>query len=198
MKTRIIITLLALGITSFAQDAKKMAKNLTIVTTSEYDKTFSISFDRKNPEKHGFDNISEIFRVAFVANGFTVKENPQYLLVMDYDYGYVIAAYRFQYSNLTAQILDLNNNRTVVATIVYNGRFEINSLAGGVAQKLSQTEVIKTSTTTKTETTDNPVSKTIPAARSKEERLTELKQLYEKQLITKEEYDESRKKILAE
>ena len=75
---------------------KKMAKNLTVTPTEEFDKTASISFERKNPEKHGFEDISAMFKNAFVGKKFTAKENPQYLLVMDYDYGYVISGYRFQ------------------------------------------------------------------------------------------------------
>ena len=173
-----------------------MAKNLKVTATEEYDKTASISFDRKNPEKHGFDDISAMFKNAFVSLKFTVKDNPQYMLVMDYDYGYVIAGYRFQYSNLTAEIVDLSNNRTVVATIVYKGRFEIDAIADAVAVELDKTIVPENSKTTKTEI---PISTKVKSApKTKEEKLIELKQFYEKQLIKKEEYEEQKKKILAE
>lgn len=193
MKTKnvLIITMLFIAISGIAQDAKKMAKNLTVIPTAEFDKTASISFDRKNPEKHGFEDISAMFKNAFVGKKFKVQENPQYLLVMDYDYGYVISGYRFQYSNLTAEIVDLNNNRTVVATIVYKGRFEIDAIAEAVAVELDKTVAPENSAVKKTEPTKS-------APKTKEEKLVELKQLYEKQLITKEDYDEQKKKILAE
>ena len=108
-KNVLIIALFLIAISGIAQDAKKMAKNLTVTPTAGFDKTASFSFDRKNPEKHGFEDISAMFKNAFVTKKFTVKDNPQYLLVMDYDYGYVISAYRFQYSNLTAEVVDVNN-----------------------------------------------------------------------------------------
>lgn len=198
MKTKnvLIITLLFIAISGIAQDAKKMAKNLTVTPTSEFDKTASISFDRKNPEKHGFEDISAMFKNAFVGKKFKVQENPQYLLVMDYDYGYVISGYRFQYSNLTAEIVDLNNNRTVVATIVYKGRFEIDAVAETVAVELDKTVAPENSAVKKVEPTNSAPTKSAP--KTKEEKLVELKQLYEKQLITKEDYDEQKKKILAE
>lgn len=47
-----------------------------------------------------------------------------------------------------------------------------------------------------TDTPNTPQTKSNP--KTKEEKLLELKQLYEKQLITKEEYDAEKKKILAD
>jgi hypothetical protein len=198
MKTKqiIFIAFLIITTTSFAQDAKKMAKFLTVTPTVDYDKTVSMFFDRKNPEKHGFEDISAMFKNAFVAEKFTVKEDPRYLLVMDYDYGYVISGYRFQYSNLTAEVLDLKNNRTIVATIIYKGRFEIDALANALAAELSKTVVPENSSVKETETPKTAPTKT--ATKTKEERLVELKGLYEKELITKDEYEAQKKKILDE
>jgi hypothetical protein len=171
----------------FAQDAKKMKKHLTVTYTSAFEKTASISFDRTNPDKHGFDNISSAFKNAFASQKFTVNNNPQYVLTMDYKYGYVISQYRMQYSNLSAQILDLNNNKTVVATIVYDGRFELIPVAEAVAD-----ELMKAPTQTSSEKPSTSKQKT------KEEKLLELKDLFEKQLITKEEYEKEKAKVLAE
>ena len=197
MKTKIlIISIILIAFNSFAQDAKKMAKNLKVTTTEEYDKTATISFDRKNPEKHGFEDISAMFKNSFVSHKFTVKENPRYLLVMDYDYGYVIAAYRFQYSNLTAEIVDLNNNRTVVATIIYKGRFEIDAVAEAIAVELDKAIVPEGAIANKVNEPVSSQEKSI--VKTKEEKLIELKHFYEKQLITKEEYEEQKKKILSE
>lgn len=183
--TAIVIALLPTII--FAQDAKKMKKHLTVTYTSAFDKTASISFDRTNPDKHGFDDVSAAFKNAFSSQKFTVSDNPRYVLTMDYKYGYVISQYRMQYSNLTAQVLDLNNNKTVVATIVYDGKFELNPVAEAVA-----TELMKAASLASPEKQNNS------KAKSKEEKLIELKGLFEKQLITKEEYEREKAKVLAE
>lgn len=183
--TTILIALLPTII--FAQDAKKMKKHLTVTYISAFDKTASISFDRTNPDKHGFDEISAAFKNAFVSQKFIVSDNPRYILTMDYKYGYVISQYRMQYSNLTAQILDLNNNKTVVATVVYDGKFELKPVAEAVATELMKAP---NPTTSENKNTSKP--------KSKEEKLIELKGLFEKELITKEEYDRAKKKILDE
>lgn len=189
----ILIVFLLIYMKPFAQDAKKMSKFLKVTTTGMYNKNATISFDHLTPNKHGFVEISTMFKNAFIAKKFTLKDSSQYLMVMDYEYGYDIANYRMQYKNFNAQILDLNNNRTVVATIVYKGRFETDSVANAVANELDKTIIPDNVSTPKIKTPN-----TTPATKTKEERLVELKQLYEKQLITKEEYDEARKKILAE
>lgn len=195
-----ILALSVICIPSIAQDAKKMAKNLRVTPTEFFDKSASISFDRKNPAKHGFEDISAMFKNAFVTKQFTVQENSKYLLVMDYDYAYVISAYRYQYSNLTAEIIDLSNNRTVVATIIYKGRFEIDAVADAVAAELAKAKLPKESAKVLPEAqkTTTPVNTTVTKTKTKEEKLVELKQFYEKQLITKEEYEEQKKKVLAE
>ena len=186
-----IITILFFSINCFGQDAAKMKKHLTVNITDKFDKTASVSFGRTVADKHGFDEISGLFKNAFVGKGFIVKDNPQYMLMMDYGYVYVISAYRMQYSNLKAEIIDMTNNKTIVATIVYDGRFETDALSLAVAEELSKAAPLKAATQ---KTISVPASST----KTKEERLTELKQFYEKQLITKEEYEESKRKILAE
>ena len=187
---KLLLTVIAFSLLPtiiFAQDAKKMKKHLTVSYTSAFDKTASISFDRTNPDKHGFDDISAAFKTAFASQNFTITNNLKYVLTMDYKYGYVISQYRMQYSNLTAQVLDLSNNRTVVATIVYDGKFELKPVAEAVATELMKATI---PTESKKQNTSNP--------KSKEEKLIELKGLFEKQLITKEEYEREKAKILAE
>ena len=183
-----LILIALLGANTFGQDAAKMRKHLTVTYTNKFDKTASISFDHNNPDKHGFEEISAAFKNAFVSHNFTVKDNSQYVLTMDYKYIYVISQYRMQYSNLTAQIIDMNNNKTVVATIVYDGKYELDPVAEAVAVELnkavSATPVVEKQSSTK--------------PKSKEEKLSELKNLYEKQLITNEDYDKQKAKILAE
>ena len=187
-----LIVIALISITAFAQDAEKMRKHLKVTFTDKYDKTATISFDRKNPDKHGFDEISAAFKTAFVSRNFTVKDNPQYILSMDYGYLYSIPRYRMQYSDFTGQIIDLNNNRTVVATIAYYGKFEIDPVADAVAVELNNAIAPKVSGETSVEKQNSPTIK------SKEDKLVELKNLYEKQLITKEDYEKQKAKILAE
>ncbi len=187
-----IITIALLSINSFGQDAEKMKQHLTVTLTDKFDKTATISFDHIVPGKHGFDEISSSFKNAFASNNFTIKENSQYVLSMEYKYGYVIAMYRMQYSNLTAQILDLNNNKTIVATIIYDGRFELDPVANAIAVELSKATILNISTPIIVEKQSGTTIK------SKEEKLIELKNLFEKQLITQEDYDKQKAVILAE
>lgn len=72
-----------------------------------------------------------------------------------------------------------------------------------IMEKVAKKHLAKTleqlntnSSTTKTGTPNTPQTTSTP--KTKEEKLVELKQLYEKQLITKEEYEAEKKKILAE
>ncbi len=181
-----------IGISSFAQDAAKMKKHLRVSPTDKFDKTATISFGRKISEKHGFEEIAGMFKNSFVAHKFKVQDNSQYVLEMDYKYGYVISQYRFQYSDLTAEVLDLTNNRAVVATINYDGRFEIDAVAEAVAVELEKATAPKIPIVN----ANDKAAK--PSQRTKEERLTELKNLFEKQLITKEDYDKEKSKVLSE
>lgn len=137
MKKLVLLFVLMLTASiSFPQDAKKLRKNLTVTITGQFDKTAGISFDHSVEGKHGFDEISSAFKTAFANNGFIINDKPRYVISMDYKYGYVISAYKFQYSNLTAQILDLQNNKTIIGTIDYDGRFDIDPLGNGVAVQL--------------------------------------------------------------
>lgn len=140
MKTTEIltITLLIIGINCFAQDAKKMNKYLTVFASDKFDPKASVSFERKNPDKHGWDEISMEFKNAFALNGFKVDDAPKYAFVMDYGYKYVISQYRMQYRDLKGQIVDLSNNKEVVGTFNYNGRFETNLVPDAIAKKLKK------------------------------------------------------------
>jgi len=100
---------------------------------------------------------------------------------------------KIQCSNFSGQIVDLNNNSEIVATFSYMGKFKMDAIANAVAQKLN---TISGNSTTKEKGT--PSIDKINSPKTKEERLKELKQFYDKQLITKEEYQEQKKKVLEE
>jgi hypothetical protein len=106
-----------------------------------------------------------------------------------------------QCKNFTGQIVDLNNDSEIIATFSYSGNFDMDAVAEAVVERLNTAKSVEDSSEEENETPkilqpDNSQTKT--AAKTKEERLTELKRFYEKQLITKEEYEEQKKKILEE
>ena len=196
MKTKqiLMIALLAIGINSFAQDEKKMSKHLKVFVDDTYDSNSPVSFERKDPHKNGWEEFSSIFENSFVSKGLNIIATKQtgvkskYVIIIDYKYGYSISMYRMQCSDLTGQIVDVTNQNKVVGTFNYDGRFEIINVADAIATILHN----KTPINVTSETEEQPEPKT------KEQKLVELKQFYEKQLITKEEYEEQKKKILAE
>src|SRR5258706_16422008 len=103
LKILLTAVLALVSLCSFSQNEKKLKKNLSVFVSEPIDKDATISFDRKNPEKHGWEYAVKKFEEAFSANGFKVGQsgvNHRYIFVMDYDYGYKISAYKMQYTNL--------------------------------------------------------------------------------------------------
>lgn len=200
MKARIILVCIALAFcfTAFSQDEKKMNKHLTVFVSVKLDSKAPIKFDRLNPDKHGWDKVVQSFTSTFLANGFNVvdtktsSKDSGYSLIMDYDYGYVIALYRMQYSNLKGKIVDLSNNSVVVGTFAYDGKYELENVSNAIAAKTKTYVVVSSPDLQKKDPKNNPVQK------SKEEKLRELKDLFDKNLITKEEYEREKKRVLEE
>ena len=187
------MTLLFASAIVFGQSKKEFAKHLSIFTTAKFDKQYEITFEKKNPDKHGFDKFEDGFTETFKKNGFIVVPNSsfsgnrgKYKIIIDYDYGYLIYAYKMQYSNLKADIVDVSTSETV-GSITFNDRFNIKE----TGDKIS--EILQSKALPKVET--QPVTKT---PKTKEERLRELKDLFEKNLITQQEYDTQKKRILEE
>ncbi len=200
MKLRIILvcTALLFYFTAFTQAEKKMKKNLTVFISVKLDSDAPIRFESLYPNKHGWDKVVQNFISIFLASGFNVGDtqisgkNPRYSLIMDYGYGYVNPQYRIQYKNLKGQIVDLSNNSEVVGTFSYNGNFELDDVVNAIAAKIKTYVILNNPGLQKRNTQSNPVQK------SKEEKLKELKDLFEKNLITKEEYDREKKRVLEE
>ena len=192
-KLFLISLLFSLSANTFGQSKKEFAKHLTIFTSEKFDKRYQIAFEKKNPGKHGFDKFEAGFTETFKKNGFTVvslinisEKKGKYKIVIDYDYGYLIYAYKMQYSNLKADIIDMETLE-VVGSITFNDRFNIKE----TGEKIS--EILQSKPFPKFEIP--PVTK---APKTKEERLRELKDLFEKNLITQQEYDTQKKRILEE
>ena len=177
---------------SFSQSSKDLRKNLIIFATDKFDPNASITFASKKANKHGWDKANKIFTEAFALKGFQVVSNVnsphKYIFLLDYDYGYLIAAYKMQYSNLKGEIVDVTNNSEIIGTFSYSGRYENDDIASALALNLKSKPVL--------------VQKTVPqntqTVKSKEDRLRELKDLFDKQLINKEVYDKAKQKILDE
>jgi hypothetical protein len=103
-----------------------------------------------------------------------------------------------QYFDLRGQIIDINKNSEVLGTFSYDGRFNTDEIAVVIVSALKN----KNPVIVKEEEKKVEIIKTEPqttqTGKSKEDRLKELKNLYEKELITKEEYDRAKQKILEE
>lgn len=126
---------------SFSQNEKKLKKNLSVFVSEPLDKDAIISFDRKNPDKHGWEYADKKFEEAFSANGFKVGQsgsNHHYIFVMDYDYGYKISAYKMQYTNLKGEIFEASNRSHPIGTFSYMGRYENDDVAQAIALQLKK------------------------------------------------------------
>lgn len=184
------VGLLTVSLFSFSQSAQKIKKNLNVLILGTIDTSYSFSFEPENPDKHGFDYVIKNFKEAFMYLGLKVSPltpTHHYSLIMDYDYGYRISAYKMQYTNLRCRIIDVENPTKPIGTIDYNGRYENTDLSDAIAAKIS--EVIK-------DQLAHPAVAKSSQAKSKEERLIELKSLLDKGLITKEDYENQKTKIL--
>lgn len=169
---------------SFSQTDKKMNKNFNVSIPNYLYTNKQVFFDRKNPDKHGWDKTVFEFSKSFRDAGFNITDNKDsgvYIIQLDYDYGYVISQYKMQYSNLRGAII-FNSN--VVGNFSYNGRYDNDELSAKAAP------ILKTHFKN---IADISVSK---VAKSKEEKLLELKDLLDKKLITQQDYDQQKQKIL--
>ena len=189
----LISAFFSLATYTFGQSKKEFAKHLTIFTSEKFDKRYQIVFEKKNPDKHGFDKLEDGFTETFKKNGFSVipinssaEKKGKYKIVIDYDYGYLIYAYKMQYSNLKADVVDMETSE-VVGTITFNDRFNIKETGDKISEVLQSKPLPKIET---------PSATKVP--KTKEERLRELKDLFEKNLITQQEYDAQKKRILEE
>ena len=158
----------------------------------------SFSIDKTLAKKAGWGIIYSALTKAFISSGFPVVERSSatgthsYVVIIDYEY------HGTQFSNLQGQIVDVSNGSQIIATFSYDKKFEADDLAGGIADYLkSKSPVIKRGEIRKETVAKDETQNTKPG-RSKEDRLRELKDLYDKQLITKEDYDKAKQKILEE
>lgn len=211
MKYKITFALLILfsSLSVFAQGDKKLSKNFSFVITGGLDTISSFSIEQR-VKRSGWGEFSGALTQSLVSKGFRVinngKSNHSYMIIIDYGRGFF--ASKMQYFDLRGQIIDENNNSEVLGTFAYDGRFEPDNIGEAIASRLKEINplIIKEEVKidipkeeVKSESKDNEIiTTTIKPTKSKEERLMELKNLYDKNLISKEEYERARKKIIEE
>ena len=203
MKYRLILTVTAICIcfASIAQSERKLNKNFSFVITGKLDtiSSFSIGYSVK---RSGWGEFYGSLTQALIAKGFKVNSqgyaasSHSFKINIDYSRGFFAGS--MQYENLRGQIIDTKNS-DVVGTFMYDGRFETDDISNAIASALkNRNPIIVKEEEIKQDIKQPPVSQNTQTGKSKEERLRELKDLFEKQLITKEEYDRAKQKIIEE
>lgn len=197
----VIISTFLFSNISLAQGARKLDKNFSFVMTGNLDTVAAFSFETR-VKRSGWGDFNGALTQAFVSKGFQVnsKENlsskHSYAVIIDYGRGFF--AGKMQYFDLKGQIIATNTNSEVVGTFAYDGRFNTDDISVAIADEIKN----KNPVIVKEEYKKPEVVKNEPqfnnSGKSKEDRLRELKSLFEKELITKEEYEKAKQKILEE
>lgn len=200
-KTILMLAALIISCTVIAQGEKKLNKNFTFVVTEKLDTVAAFSIESR-VKRSGWGEFYGSLTQAFISKGFTVinKESlnskHSFNIVIDYTRGF--SAGKMQYSDLRGQVIDVNKNSEVLGTFSYDGRFNPEDIAVAVASALKDKNPIIVKEEQKRLETVKDEPQNTQIGKSKEERLKELKNLFEKELITKEEYEKAKQKILDE
>lgn len=211
MKYKITFALLTLffSLSVFAQGEKKISKNFSFVITGGLDTISSFSIEQR-VKRSGWGEFNGALTQSLVSKGFRVinngKSKHSFKIIIDYGRGFF--ASKMQYFDLRGQIVDVNNNSEVLGTFAYDGRFEPDNIGEAIASKLKENNpsIIKEEVAIeipkeeiKIDSKDNEITTvTSKPTKSKEDKLLELKNLFDKNLITREEYERARKKIIEE
>jgi hypothetical protein len=200
-KIILILSAIIISLTVVAQGERKLDKNFSFVITEKLDTIASFSIDTR-VKRSGWGEFYGAFTQALIAKGFSVinKESlssiHSYSIIIDYGRGFF--AGKMQYFDLRGQIININKNSEVLGTFSYDGRFNPDEISVAIASTLKN----KNPVIVKEEQKKPEIIKNEPpsnqSGKSKEERLKELKNLFEKDLITKEEYEKAKQKILEE
>ena len=205
MKTIFILFALAITTNSFAQGERKLNKNFTFAVTGKMDSVASYKITSR-VKRSGWGEFYGALSQSLVVNGFKVigedyTSPHSYIIVIDYGRGFF--AGKMQYFDLRGQIITANGSETI-GTFGYEGRFNPDDITAAIGSKLKEIKpfVVKEQEVSIRSTIINdPVTITNnegPVENSKEKKLVELQELFKKNLITKEEYEEGRKKIIGQ
>lgn len=200
MKRKDLLVVMAILIctAASAQGDRKLSKYLTMNITGKMDTVSAFSIDKTTPKRAGWGIIYNAFTKAFISAGLPVVEKANaaslhsYNILIDYEY------HGTQFSNLRGQIVDVSNGSQIIGTITYERKFEVDDIAGGIADNIKSRNPVIQKAEIRKENLAKEETQNTKQGRSKEDRLRELKDLYEKQLITKEDYDKAKQKILEE
>ena len=203
MKYKIIVTfsVVLFSYTSFAQSGRKLDKNFSFVMTGKLDTVAAFSFETR-VKRSGWGDFSGALAQSFIGKGFQVntKENlsskHSFSIVIDYGRGFF--ANKMQYFDLKGQIIAMNTNSEVVGTFAYDGRFNTDEISDAIASAIKSNNPVIVKEEYKKPEVINSEPQDYQSGKSKEDRLRELKNLFEKELITKEEYEKAKAKILEE
>lgn len=198
LKHLLALACIVIYVSASAQGERKLNKYLAVTISGKLDTVSAFSFDKSTPRRTGWGIIYNAFTKAFISNGFPVVEKASaasahtYNILIDYEY------HGTQFSNLRGQIIDVSNGSEIIGTFTYEKKFEVDDIAGGLATNLKSKNPVIQKEEVKKQAAKTDDSQNTKQVRSKEDRLRELKDLFEKQLITKEEYDKAKQKILEE
>ncbi|MBL0182686.1 MAG: SHOCT domain-containing protein [Chitinophagaceae bacterium] len=200
MKWKSLLAVMAIFIyvASFAQGDRKLSKYLTINISGKMDTVSAFSIDKNTPKRAGWGIIYSAFTKAFISAGLPVVEKANaasshsYNIMIDYEY------HGTQFSNLRGQIVDVSNGSQIIGTITYEKKFEVDDISSGIADNIKSKNPVIQKAEIKKDNLVKEETQNMKQGRSKEDRLRELKDLFEKQLITKEDYDKAKQKILEE
>lgn len=193
----VLLTLL-LCVSASAQGSRKLDKYLSVTISGKLDTVSAFSIDKSTPKRAGWGIIYNAFTKAFISSGFPVVEKANaasaysYNILLDYEY------HGTQFSNLRGQIIDVSNGSQIIGSITYDKKFEADDLAGGISDYIKSKSPVILRGEIRKEAVAKEETQNAQGPKSKEARLRELKDLYEKQLITKEDYDKAKQKILEE
>jgi Short C-terminal domain len=198
----LIVVCSIISSSAFAQGDRKLNKNFSFAVTGKMDTVASYKITQR-VKRSGWGDVYGTLSQSLITNGFKVINEEytsphSYTIVIDYSRGF--SAGKMQFSDLRGQILNSTGSETI-GTFVYDGRFNPDDISVAIASKLKEIkpfivkeeEVSTKQNTVKETPADEPIKGT-----SKESRLAELKRLYDKGVITKEEYESARKKIIEE
>jgi hypothetical protein len=204
MKLKFIYTVIVLAIfgSAIAQGERKLNKHFTFVITGKLDTVASFSISQR-VKRSGWGEFSGALTQALIAKGYSVvAENftAPHCVNIVIDYGRGFSASKMQYFDLHGQFVSQINNAEVIGSFSYEGRFNTDDIADAIASELQKKNIIiikeeqfQTATKQEVQPKREPRSN---GTKSKEDKLAELKGLLDKGVISKEEYDDARKKII--
>lgn len=163
-----LLVFILFSVPGLTQNEKKMAKNLKVFVSDNFDKKASLTVQAGNDK----GDLKGAFKNALSMSGFKVLSETSNKTQVELDQNknqtidstekkttlekttYVKSNYiitltysgkmdpgqkqHFQCANLRGQIVDMNNDQTIVATFSYTGNFDPDPVAEAIANQLKK------------------------------------------------------------